>query len=230
MFIWLFNYIRDTIFPKQCLECSAWSTFICLECRCKITPNKIQRCIECHKPSLLGITHPKCRTKFSPDRLVTVFNYQNSMVKKAITVAKIAMVPELLSELSSIAVSHITLSASCTQNNFVLCPIPTSRYKQRLRGFNSSTIIACYISNYFNLAVDNLLKKSNFIKQQKLLNKQQRHSNIRNAFLLPTKNGLPSYVILIDDVTTTGATFKEAARILKKHGIVKVWCLALAQD
>lgn len=39
-----------------------------------------------------------------------------------------------------------------------------------------------------------------------------------------------SSFVLIDDVTTTGATLQEAAKILKRHGAAKVICLTVARD
>ena len=68
------------------------------------------------------------------------------------------------------------------------------------------------------------------MKQQKKLDKQARQTNIQNAFRLINNQALPKSVLLIDDVTTTGATFKSATKIFKQAGIEQVWCLALAQD
>ncbi|MFC1892133.1 ComF family protein, partial [Thermodesulfobacteriota bacterium] len=36
-------------------------------------------------------------------------------------------------------------------------------------------------------------------------------------------------IVLIDDVATTGSTVNECARVLKKAGVEKVYCLVLAR-
>jgi competence protein ComFC len=224
----IFLLIKDLIFPKQCFNCKAWGNFMCAECRLLIPTVEHQRCIECQKPSLLGLTHPKCKTKYLPDRLITVFNYQHPLIQQMINTGKLSMIPEIFIDLANTALSKLEPTEKL--NEFVLCPIPLSKFKQNFRGFNQSLIIAKIFSKQYNLPNDALLIKNNFIKQQKQLDKQGRLENMQSAFKLTCDQALPRVVILIDDVTTTGATFKSAAKILKQAGIQKVWCFALAQD
>ena len=37
-------------------------------------------------------------------------------------------------------------------------------------------------------------------------------------------------IILIDDILTTGSTLFEAARLLKKNGVRRVWGVTLSRD
>jgi predicted amidophosphoribosyltransferase len=56
--------------------------------------------------------------------------------------------------------------------------------------------------------------------------------NIEDAFVLKydVSDFVKKYqnVFLVDDVVTSGATLKEAAKILKKAGFKKVWGITLA--
>jgi len=56
---------------------------------------------------------------------------------------------------------------------------------------------------------------------------QQRRKNVRNAFNI-IKSINREYVILFDDVVTTGATVNELSKRLKKAGVsrVDVWAIA----
>jgi predicted amidophosphoribosyltransferase len=68
-------------------------------------------------------------------------------------------------------------------------------------------------------------------KPQKSLQYEQRLRNIRGT--LTVRRGarkLPSRVVLIDDIFTTGATVEECARVLKNRGVDKVYALTLAID
>lgn len=229
MFEIITQNLKDLIFPEQCFSCEAWGNFICYNCSQTLKSQLHQRCIVCQKPSLGGWTHPKCKTKFTVDRLITIFDYHDQTISRLIIMAKLALVPEIFSELAHGGCNRLIIQSSDLQQ-FVLCPIPQTRSKARWRGFNQSELIAKKISHRFNLAIDKLLVKSRITRQQKELNRTQRYLNLQNAFLVTQSEYIPQQIILIDDITTTGSTFIEAAKVLKKAGAKTVWCLAIAQD
>jgi ComF family protein len=220
--------IKDLIFPKQCFGCRTWGKFICDECEARLTIPSSQRCIICQKASLNGWTHPKCRKKHAPERLITIFDYHSLIIRNLINTAKSALVPEIFVDLAFTATHKMTIRDERIWQ-YILCPIPQTKQKTRWRGFNQSELIAKVFSQQFHLAVDNILIKSKTTRQQKELNKVQRASNLKGAFTL-NLGPLPKHVILIDDITTTGSTFLEATHVLKRAGIKSVWCLAIAQD
>ncbi|HMQ02210.1 MAG TPA: hypothetical protein PKD79_04075 [Candidatus Doudnabacteria bacterium] len=220
--------IKDVLFPKQCFGCRSWGLFICENCRTQLANHKFLRCIICQKPSLGGWTHPKCRGKYRPERLITIFDYQDEVISQLINTGKLALVPDIFLELTETAYARVNV----VQPNlwsFVLCPIPQTKSKTRWRGFNQSELIAQVLSLKLNLVVDRALIKIRFTKQQKELNKLGRAANLKNAFRF-TGGSIPTEVILVDDITTTGSTFLEASKVLKRAGVHTVWCLALAQD
>lgn len=221
--------LLDIAFPKQCLNCQAWGRYICKQCRISLTLTEQQRCVLCQQPSELGFTHSACQTRFTPDRLISIFRYQDELVSKMVNTGKLALISDLFSELASIAAKHVKITHP-EFDQFVLCPIPVTNFKKRFRGFNQSELIAQIFSWRFNLAIDRVLLKSRSTKQQKSLNKEQRQQNLSQSFAVSHPHSLPSKVILIDDITTTGSTFIEASRVLKAEGVKTVWCLALAQD
>jgi predicted amidophosphoribosyltransferase len=66
---------------------------------------------------------------------------------------------------------------------------------------------------------------------QKGLQYQARLENICGTVKLSRRAGrLPSRVVLIDDIFTTGATVDECARVLLRGGVKKVFVLTLAVD
>ncbi len=220
---------KDLIFPKQCFSCKAWGNFICATCNQTLKSQTFQRCIICQKPSLGGWTHPKCNNRFRPDRLITIFDYQDSTLSRLINTAKSSLVPEIFRELAVVSCTRLEVQSPYWRQ-FVLCPIPQTRSKSRWRGFNQSELIAKEFGQQFQMAIDRILIKSRSTKQQKQLNKQQRTSNLRQAFQISQPEYIPRQVLLIDDITTTGSTFLEATKVLKKAGATTIWCVAIAQD
>ncbi len=65
---------------------------------------------------------------------------------------------------------------------------------------------------------------------QTKLSKQERAANVKDAFWV--KNGVcleGKTILLVDDVYTTGATLKEAARALKTFETREIFAFALAR-
>lgn len=221
--------LLDILFPKKCLRCEAWDTYLCTNCSKSIILNKHQRCIICQKPSLHGFTHPSCTNTISPNRLITIFDYNQSLVSKIINTAKSKHAQELIEDFSDYALQKVKIIHPLF-HTFTISSIPITKSDKRHKGFNHSEIIAQATSRHLTLPIDNLLQKIKRTKPQKSLNKKDRNYNLKNSLQLRSPKCLPSHVLLVDDVTTTGATFLEASKVLKKAGVMTIWCLALAQD
>ncbi|MEZ4179956.1 MAG: phosphoribosyltransferase family protein [Candidatus Doudnabacteria bacterium] len=221
-------WILEAILPYQCVGCNQVGNLFCSNCQ-RQTTLAIDKCIVCQKPSWQGFTHPKCQTRYTPDRLITFFAYQNRAIKTLIGLTKLNFISNAIQVLAQASSNRIKI---LTNHDFVLCPVPLSDYKLRFRGFNQSLIIAKVLNKNFEWPIAQIVAKKLFIKQQKFLNQTDRQANIKEAFL-PTQELIqspPNTVIIVDDIITSGSTFKAISKVLKKNGVQIVWCLALAQD
>lgn len=114
-----------------------------------------------------------------------------------------------------------------------VCPVPIHWYKENSRGFNQSAIIGQIVSSYIKKPyMGNLLVKTRATVSQTFLNRESRITNVKDVFKInpeKAKNGnRGSFVLLVDDVLTTGSTVIEAGRVLSKSGF-KVWGLAVCR-
>lgn len=218
------SILLDLVFPKTCLGCWKIGSYFCGGCASEVPLQMIQRCIVCQKPALEGFTHPKCAGKHKPDRLFSLYNYQSRPISNLIITGKYHFIPEIY-QLLGTRFAEFLLNSPISINEFVVCPIPLSKQRERWRSFNQSNILAEQLS----ITKLNLLARSKNTKTQKELNKLQRLHNLKNAFQF-IGDQIPEKVILIDDVVTTGATFLEATAMLKQAGVRQVWCFAIAQD
>lgn len=99
-----------------------------------------------------------------------------------------------------------------------LVPIPLHWTRYARRGFNQAEEMANELGSRRQVPVAKLLKRVRQTEFQSQLDKEGRSENLQGAFVLDVAN--PSvyagkHLILIDDLMTTGATLKEAARLLK---------------
>jgi ComF family protein len=112
----------------------------------------------------------------------------------------------------------------------LILPVPLHRARYRERGFNQSEIVAEGISQATGIPVLNgILKRKKNTRDQTYLNAQQRAENVRDAFVMGRPEMVKNKkVILVDDVTTTGATLNECARMLQRAGADMIFAATLA--
>jgi ComF family protein len=112
-----------------------------------------------------------------------------------------------------------------------LVPVPLHRQKQRQRGFNQAQEIANYLGKSLAIPVwyQHCSKTKNTPSQQSQ-KKQQRESNLNQAFLVNQSLAGAKHIAIIDDVVTTGSTVHALAQAIRKSAgadiQISVWCLA----
>jgi len=115
---------------------------------------------------------------------------------------------------------------------FSAVPIPLSRRRERARGFNQSALIAKKVAEALNVPFrPELLKRTRHATpQSETASLAERAMNLRGCFAVPdTALVRGARILLIDDVTTSGATFLEAARALAAAGAEKIVACAAAK-
>lgn len=111
----------------------------------------------------------------------------------------------------------------------VLCPVPLHWSRHFARGFNQSTLLAETIAGVRGWNMRHLLVRSRPTGHQAWRTRAQRKVSVKDAFAVRGKLSLPYYVVLVDDIATTGSTLDACARVLKEAGVVRVEALVLAQ-
>jgi ComF family protein len=117
------------------------------------------------------------------------------------------------------------------RNEYLTIPVPLHVKRLRERGFNQSLLLARHVSGQLNTELDFLtLRRIRYTSPQTGLGKNERRKNVRRAFEVVTPEVVRGKtVLLVDDVFTTGNTLNECARVLKRHGCKKIFCLVLAR-
>lgn len=216
MGIW--QTILNLIFPSSCFVCGREGTELCLSCLADSPPAE-RECAEWIYP-LYDYRNPNIK------KAVWLLKYKNKR-GIAITFAE-AMYGRILEELGDIqAMENFTRA--------LLVPIPLSGARLRERRFNQTELMARTLVHLdenkknFELA-DTVLKKPRETEHQAWIeNKSQRMKNVTNSFAVQNSEKIKSRnIILLDDVTTTGATLSEAKKVLREAGARKVVAFTLA--
>lgn len=134
----------------------------------------------------------------------------------------------MLRPLRAVMLGHPPPWLESVQADCILA-VPLSKRRRLFRGFNQSDGLAEAVGEHYGLTV--LPHTAVFRRHQvpqSTLKQNERRRNIKNAFVLKNQYVKNRKILLVDDVTTTGATFEELARTLKQAGASAVFCWALA--
>ncbi|MDM8569559.1 ComF family protein [Thiotrichales bacterium HSG1] len=210
---------------QNCFLCGFNSKrLLCTACLSDL-PYQTLVCHICSKSLIVGDLCNQCQQNPpSYTKAQAVFSYVYP-IDKLISVAKFKKNLSILNLLGNLMVEHLKFELRPD----VLIPVPLHPKRLRQRGYNQSVELAKCISKYTGIPF--AYKSCQRIKNtrpQVGLSAQQRIINIQNAFQVnPIKNNW-QYIVLIDDVMTTGSTVDVLAKEFLKVGVqrVDVWCCA----
>lgn len=225
--------LLDLLFPKTCVGCGKWGSYLCPICFTKVSFQVQAICVECNKASIDGRVHPGCLRKKSIRGVFSSTVY-NGVMKKLLAAYKyppyVKDLESVLGDLFYESLIQQELFMKLLQKDIVFVPIPLATKKYRIRGYNQAEELAKLLGKRLQVVVVHALHRVKETKTQVNLTKEEREKNIRGAFIVDgkVKSTLQRVVVLVDDVLTTGATMSEAADVLYTAGIKEVWGITLS--
>lgn len=226
--------VFDLFFPKRCLGCGKIGRYFCDVCRRPIHSVLLNEaiCPVCEKPAIDGATHPRCRTRYSPDGLTSFFHY-DGMIRKAVKTLKYRLVSDLTAEFISLIPTSTLSQCTMHHSSFnALVPIPLHRMRLMERGFNQAEVLGKVLAVRLHMPMrtDMLRRTKKTIAQVEMNKREDRLRNMAAVFSVDRNVSLRGAdIILFDDVFTTGATMRSAANVLKRHGVTCVWGVTMAR-
>ena len=122
-------------------------------------------------------------------------------------------------------------TARCPQiSPDLVIPVPMHWARRISRGYNHSEALACALGAELGLPLGNELVRLRHTPQQTTLSRTSRRENVRGAFGVVRKSNLHgASILLVDDVTTTGATADESTKALLDAGASNVYLAVIAK-
>lgn len=223
----------DFLFPRVCVGCSRElrSGALCNDCARTLPNTETPRCPHCARRVPRGVLTRECRGALRVARIASGLPYAHPMVRAAIDALKYESIRELADPLGErLAAQLRTIFDDPPPLPPLLLAVPLYDRRLRARGFNQSALLAQRAARQLRLPyAEGALVRVRETEQQAKLERAQREKNVYDAFLARAHPRLTtSTVILIDDVATTGATLREAARALRRAGAREVWAATAA--
>ena len=107
------------------------------------------------------------------------------------------------------------LKSKWIKNIDLIVPIPLHSKKLKLRGYNQSTMLAIGMAKALKVPYSNkLLTRVRHTETQTLKDRFERQLNVKQAFKCEQTSS--ENILIVDDVSTTGATFESAIQSIKK--------------
>ncbi|MGB7217696.1 MAG: ComF family protein [Vicinamibacterales bacterium] len=204
---------------------------VCAGCWASILPLTPPLCDRCgdvlptwRSTSVWAAQCPRCRrTRRQVDRARAIGAYDGAL-RAVIHALKYEGRRSLARPLAALMRAR---GADVLEGSDWLVPVPLHRSRRRERGFNQAADLARHLGP----PVREALRRVRPTRTQTELPQAQRHHNVRDAFALAVAAGelAGTAIVLVDDVSTTGATLDACARVLKEAGVREVRALTAAR-
>ena len=209
--------LLDIIYPPVCGICDKINKkSLCKKCEIKIKPYQINEI-------------KKIKNK-SFDYQIKILKYEN-IIRDKIIDYKFNEKAYLYKTFAKIILKNKKIYGFLKKYDIIMC-VPMHIKKKMLRGYNQSELIAKELAKKLQIEKQfNNLVKIKDTKKQSTLTKEQRKTNLKNAFQIKNLEKVKNKkVILFDDIYTTGSTVEECSKVLKRVGVSSIAVVTLAID
>lgn len=224
--------IRKYFFnPKwRCVNCGKEifdQGYFCAECKNQLPVNDGAYCEHCGRELLIAQNYcSTCRENLlSLDKCRSAFSYKkpiSTLIKRFKYGGKLYLADTFNDYLSSLYFKNYF-------NSDLIVYVPMTEKAEKKRGYNQSKILAEKLSSTVGVKVIDAVVKIKQTDRQAKLNRKQRMQNLANAFRVVKKSEIKDKsVLIVDDVTTTGATAEALAFKLKNAGAKTVNLISVA--
>lgn len=223
---------------NQCVVCQKQTTreqsmvLICESCLSQLEKPKLS-CQVCAEPLSAAVQNQRCKDCINKPLAFDCVSYvaaYDGWLAAMIIAAKVSK------QVNAIAALRYLLRVKHDEfiipsDNTVLLPMPSPKSRLMSRGFNLPALMAKQLAQQHQLSIlpPTAVTLPFYVPKQAKLSRQQRQKN-RHNYQINTQ--LPSNIIIIDDIITTGSTVGELARKLKSESVksVAVWSIAKVFD
>ena len=234
----IFHRAVSWLYPPACPVCmnfTLWkpgSTDVCPDCREKLLRIHPPFCSRCGRPFQSETAHEcsDCLKNPPPfQKMRSPFVYDGPL-RKAILSFKMHPEPARAPYLGALLLETERLGIDWESYDLVV-PVPLHPNRLKKRGFNQCALMIAQIAKMRKIEwATDLLVRIKDTRPQFELKPSQRKKNVSGAFDCNCpENWAGAKILLVDDITTTGSTLIECAKVLKKKTAASIDAAVLSR-
>jgi ComF family protein len=179
-----------------------------------------------------------CRLAPPPFVSAVAYGLYQGRMKESIHAFKYGRLYPAAGELGRMLAEAIGRLYGDAPNEMLVVPVPLHRSKLTQRGFNQARSLAQKALGYLAMShpawrlalADRSLMRLRATQSQAGLSPRERRLNVRGAFAVSDPGAVADkHILLVDDILTTGATARAAAKALLDAGAASVRVATLAR-
>jgi ComF family protein len=217
----------DGLFPPKCGGCDRLGRRWCADCQNKVKYISDPICSRCGDPIHSGSLCRNCiddPPKYQSLRSVAEFE---GGIRNALHRLKYRRDVSLGEALSETLIGYFT---ELDWSIDLIAPVPLGKRRLKERGYNQADLIAKPLALALGIRYSpNALRRVRETDSQVGLSLSQRRENVAAAFVGNQSIVVSKKVLVVDDVTTTGATISACAGALADAGAEMICGLTLAR-
>lgn len=218
----------DWIYPPVCVGCGEPGYRLCVKCFEKVRFIAEPVCNTCGFPlALSGNSCSLCKRKRPPYNALRSLAQYEGVIRDCVHALKYHNNLSL-GELFSTYLVALVVKEKWRID--LVIPVPLSPFRIEERGYNQSALLARPLAMHLGFRYNpyGLIRTRN-TRSQVELSVSERYENVAGAFEANPEIVKKKNVLLVDDVTTTGATLEACTLALKSAGASAIYCVTLAR-
>ena len=220
----IIEQLISLIAVHRCVSCGVEGAIICDSCTHSSLKAVPSRCYRCHAVTKQSQTCRSCKASTQISHVWIAAEYQD-IAKKAVYKLKFDRAKAVSKTIAEIIDSSLPRLPA----DLIICHIPTANKRVRMRGYDQAQLIARHLATIRKWQHQTLLIRTGKSRQVGA-GRKERFRHLEQALRIRNDSKLSGkHILLVDDVTTTGATIEAATKILKKAGAKTVDVAVFAQ-